>query len=99
MKKFTALALIAPLALAACAEPNAGPDAVDDTKGNALVDTDDATTAPVTQPEGEVDPSGAGPDEAYGERGDEGAPETIVPETGQAADIGGEGDDTRIADD
>ncbi len=53
-------ALAAALALSACAEANAPPPE-NDTTGNALTDGDDINTAPVTQPEGAVDPDGPDP--------------------------------------
>ncbi len=87
--------LAAALALSACAEANAPPPE-NDTTGNALTDGDDINTAPVTQPEGAVDPDGLGPDEAFGDSGNENPETTNIDDTGEAMDIPNNGKPTEV---
>ena len=94
-----ALSFVSSLALTACGEPAAEPQTEMSQDDNAMTDDGMIDTAPVTEPEGQVDADGLGPDEAYGERGDQSAPQTNIPEDGEAADITGEGDDTEILED
>ncbi len=92
--KFAIPALAVALALSACNEAKT-PPAATDTTGNAMTDEGGIDTAPVTQPDGAVDPDGAGPDEAYGRSGEENAPNTNIDNTGEAVDISGDGKSTK----
>ncbi len=93
LPKLAAPALAAILMLSACGQADTPPPPAD-TTGNAMTDGDEISTAPVTQPEGAVDPDGAGSDEAYGQRGDQNAPDTNIDQTGEAVNISGDGKST-----